>query len=244
MTGELLFVSSAITPLTNAQTKLVDKELRLAETKDAIYHNIATGYYDKLVLVDGTNNDIFNDTELDLIRRRGIDVEQLKFKQCAQQVNEFGKSYGEMLITNYMIENSNLVNSFGRFVKISGRYKLENADQIIPKLSKLDTFFLNYHPMIVRKYYPYTSTIMYKASIGFFKENLASCTEECSNDINGFLESVFFRRLHKLRRKPVKISYPFFSGLSGVTGKAVTHEHLKKRKILSALGFLGFTCDA
>ena len=241
--SELLFVPSVIKTFTSYATKLTDENTRLRESKKAIYFNIEQGYFDKLVIVDGSNIDILSEEEIEEIESRGIQVEQMKFQQSVEDVQKFGKSYGEMLITNYMIKNSKLVNEFGSFVKISGRYNFDNASDVIPKIASLSTFFLNDHPFILRNHYPFTSTIMYKTSVEFFNEHLADCGSECSKDITGFLESIFFRRLHVLKRRSVSVPYPCFSGLSGVTAGPIIHQHLQKRRILSSLGFLGFTCD-
>ena len=46
-----------------------------------------------------------------------------------------------------------------------------------------------------------------------------------------------------LKRRNVSVPYPCLSGLSGVTAGPINDQHLKKRQILSSLGFLGFTCD-
>ena len=122
--SELLFVPSVIKTFTSYATKLTDENTRLRESKKAIYFNIEQGCFDKLVIVDGSNIDILSEEEIEEIESRGIQVEQMKFQQSVEDVQKFGKSYGEMLITNYMIKNSKLVNEFGSFVKISGRYNL------------------------------------------------------------------------------------------------------------------------
>ena len=241
--SELLFVPSVVKTFATSANKLTDENTRLIESKKAIYFNIEQGCFDKLVIVDGSNNDILSANEIDGIESRGIQVEQIKFQQSVEDVQRFGKSYGEMLITNHMIKNSKLVNEFGSFVKVSGRYNFDNASDVIPKIATLSTFFLNYHPFILRNYHPFTSTVMYKTSVEFFNEHLADCGSECSNDISGFLESIFFRRLDELKPKHLSVPYPSFSGLSGVTGRPLTQEYLQIRRILSLCGLLGFTCD-
>jgi len=242
--SELLFVPSAIRTSTTLATKLIDENARLTQTKNAIYYNIKHGYFDRLVIVDGSDTVIFNDKEIQEIERCGVQVEQLKFQQPQALVQRLGKSYGEMTITNYMLKNSKLVNEFGGFVKISGRYNFVNVAQVMPAIQRYSTFFVNYHPFFIRNYYPYTSTILYKTSIDFFKEHLADCVTECNADVDGYLESVFFRRLNRLKRSNLSIAYPYFSGMSGVTGNAIVDGHLRKRRILSSLGLLSFTCDS
>jgi hypothetical protein len=242
--SELLFIPSVIRTSTTEATKLTDEVLRLRETKSAIYFNIQHGHFNKLVIVDGSNTDIFSDKEIDEIESRGIQVEQLKFQQSREAVQKYGKSYGEMTITNYMLENSKLANESGGFVKISGRYNFVNASDILPKIASYNTFFVNYHPRFIRKLYPYTATIFYKTSNDFFRKYLSDCGSECNNDLSGYLESVFFRRLIGLKRNNLLVPYAYFSGISGVTGSAIIDQHLRKRKILSSLGFLSFSCDS
>lgn len=241
--GELLFISSAVTTAVS-RTKQRDANIRLHETKEAIQYNISTGFFDKLVIVDGSDTNVLTKIEIDSIKRRGIQVEQLKFQQPVECVNQLGQSYGEMLITNYMLANSQLVKEFGRFIKISGRYKFVNAPAVLPKLSKLNTFFINYHPFFTRNTHSFTNTILYKSSVQFFRDHLEDCGEECSKDVDGYLESVFFRRVMALPRTNLSIPYPRFQGTGGGTGKPLVERHVRKRQILSYLGLLAFTCDS
>jgi hypothetical protein len=241
--SELLFVTSVITPYSRSITTLRDEKIRLENTKNAIFLSLKENLFSKLVIVDGSNFDILNKSEIIQIEKKGIQVEQLKFQQSITDVQNNGSSFGEMTIKEYMIKNSNLVSEHGTFCKLSGRYNLINAKKIIPKLRNYDTFFVNYHPFLIRNFFPFTSTIFYKSSVDFFEKYLIDCKKECSYEVDGFLESVFYRRLESVKKRYLSFPYPYFSGISGVTSKETVNNHLLIRRFLSASGFLSFTCD-
>lgn len=240
--SELLYIPSVIETYTSKITKFRDANKRLEETRKAVFLNLATGLYEKIVLVDGSNTDILTMNEIRNIENKGILVEQLKFQQPIKLVEKYGASFGEMTINDHMIRNSNLANEHGTFIKLSGRYNLVNSLEVVSKLKDLKTFFVNYHPFILRNFFPFTSTIFYKSSIDFYNKYLADCAEECSYEKNGFLESVYFRRLNKIKKSFLSIPYPYFSGYVGGGGMAY-NDHLIKRKVLSRMRFLSFTCD-
>ncbi len=241
--SELLFVTSVITPYSKSITTLRDEKIRYANTKNAIFSSLKEKLFSKLVIVDGSNFDILNKNEIIQIEKEGIQVEQLKFQQPIVDVQNYGVSFGEMTILEYMIKNSNLVSEHGTFCKLSGRYIITNAKKVIPKLRNYDTFFVNYHPYFVRNFFPYTSTVFYKSSVDFFEKHLIDCKKECSNEVDGYLESVFYRRLMSLKKRYLSFPYPFFNGISGVTSQELVNNHLLIRRFLSASGFLSFTCD-
>jgi hypothetical protein len=239
--SELLFVPSVISTYTDQSNKMVDKVVRLASIRESVLSNLQHGCFDQLVLVDGSNTDIFSESELDGIRSSGVEVEQLKFQQAKDGVAKFGKGYGEMLITNFMLENSNLVNARGEFMKLSGRYHFLNPEAVVSKLACIDNYFTNYHPLFIRKYFPYTSTIFYKAQVDFFKSTFGECHKECSHEVEGYLESVFYRQLAPLKRKAISIPYCYFHAISGTTGKLTVDRYREVRNFLSNIGLLSYS---
>ena len=62
--SELLYIPSVIETYTSKITKFRDANKRLEETRKAVFLNLATGLYEKIVLVDGSNTDILTMNEI------------------------------------------------------------------------------------------------------------------------------------------------------------------------------------
>jgi hypothetical protein len=201
--------------------------------------NLFTDY----VVVDGSGYDIFSTAEIKNFRDSGLNFEQLSFVQNGEDIETFGKSYGECTLIDYAISNSDLINRSGGFYKLSPRYMFNNAHEVISKITE-QNFFFNYNiwPLSIKS--PFTCTIFYKTSLDFYKSYLLDSISECSHDEYGFLESVFYRRLAKIReKKRVKIPFPFFSGIAGTTGAPIDNRHYYLRNCISSIGLLAFEYD-
>ena len=235
-----LFLPNVTKTYTNSSNSLVDVDIRLQEARKALFYIIKKKYFNKIVLVDGSNTKILSEKEISFYGKNGIIIEQLLFQQKTSDVLKYGKSQGEMQITNFMISNSLLVKNAGGFTKISPRYFFDNIDEVMSKIYNKKNIFYYYHPPFVREIFSFVSTIFYKTSIEFYKEHLENSIEECNNDVSGFLESVFFRKLRNIDKAAICSEFPHWSGIAGTSGKSLYNNHFKIRNTLSQLGFLAY----
>ena len=235
-----LFLPNVTKTYTNFSNVLVNEDLRHQEARKALFYIIEKRYFQKIVLVDGSKTKILSEKEIFFYAKNGIIIEQLLFQQKISDVLKYGKSNGEMQITNFMISNSLLVKNAGGFTKISPRYFFDNVDEVMSKIYNKKNIFYYYHPPFVRKIFSFVCTIFYKTSIEFYKEYLENSIEECNNDVSGYLESVFFRKLSNIDKTAIFCEFPHWSGIAGTSGKSLYNNHFKIRNTLCQLGFLAY----
>lgn len=234
-----LFLPNVVKTFTDFENVFNDENNRLEETKKAFYVILSKNYFDKIVIVDGSNFTIFSVSEIIEIQNTyNVKIEQLAFQQDKSLVDRYGKGNGEMQITNFMVENSRLVKEAGGFVKLTPRYFFDNIDEVLPKIKKFENVFFFYYPPIIRKIKPFVMTILYKTSLEFYNRQIRESLSEHNKSISGYAESVFYRQIIKLSKNGIKVDFPKFSGTSGTTGKKIKNQYMFFRKRFSSIGML------
>ncbi|MDV2446957.1 hypothetical protein CMU93_05500 [Elizabethkingia anophelis] len=226
---------------TDFESALKDSNIRLKETREALYAIISKNIFKEIVIVDGSDNPILSDSEIDSLRLNGVVIEQILFQQDKDLVSEFGKGHGEMQITNYMIEHSELVKKAGGFVKLTPRYFFDNLEEIFQIINKYTNIFFFYYPSPIRSIKPFIMSIFYKVSLDFYKENIEKSIQFHNKDVSGYMESVLYKQLIKKAKKGIRVNYPHFSGTSGTTGKNIRNQYVFLRSICAKLGLMAYS---
>lgn len=220
-----------------------NENVRLKESREALFEIIKKGFFRKIIIVDGSNNPILSREEISYYLEREIEIEQLLFEQDSDLVEQFGKGHGEMQITNYMVENSKLVNEYGGFVKLTPRYYFDNMKDVFPKINDFQNVFFYYYPEPVRKIKPFLVSIFYKTSLEFYNNHLKNSLEEHSKEIDGYMESVMYKRVNQLNKRKINSPFPHFSGTQGTTGKPIKNQYFFLRNICSKLGLMAYNFE-
>lgn len=237
-----VLITSAVKPASTSDTNLTSACARLHQCRDAIADLLEKRLFGYYVIVDGSNVEIFDQTEIDALAiKYGVQIEQLAFQQESEKVRLQGKSYGELAIIFYALNHSKLMKEFGSFTKISGRYSITNLHDVLLKVNHLKNFFFFDNPIFFNLNKKYTCTIVYRCETEFFQKAFNRTMEECSYDKNGFLESIFYRRLAPLNKKGVRVQFPYYTGISGVTGESIINSKYFFRNVLSKAGILCHT---
>lgn len=236
-----IFFPNVVKTSTDSNNLLTDENVRFSEARKALFSLLRKGYFKKVIIVDGSNCELLTKEEIAHFLELNIEVEQLRFQQNVDNVKSFGKSNGEIQITNYMLAHSRLVRQYGGFYKISPRYHIENICHIFPIITKLTNVFYYYHPPIVRNYKSFVCTAFYKMSTDFYEEHFSDCIQDCGLEVGGYLESVFFRRLNGLEKRPINIEFPFFSGIGGTKGAPMKERFYFARNMLSKTGYIAYS---
>jgi hypothetical protein len=229
----IALITSAIKPNAVDDTNLVDHIERLNQTRDAILEMIHDKTFDRIVIADGSNTTPFT----------AVEVEQVVFEQDREAVRIRGKSFGELQIMDYALSHSNLIRESGYFYKLSGRYTISNIKVIIDKIQKYQNVFFFNSPPFVPGVGRFASTILYKCSVDFFREVFDGAQDECSYEVEGYLEAVFFRRLVALRRKRRFVAFPWYNAVSGTTGRKAINRRYVIRDVASRFGLLCWSYD-
>jgi hypothetical protein len=237
-------ITSAVKPNAVDDTNLVDHVARLKQTRDAIYDLVKHSVFNKIVVVDGTNTPIFSTAEIaQIYNAHSIEIEQIAFLQNANEVRIKGKSFGELEIVNHAIINSRLIIDMGYFYKLSGRYTISNINEIVYRIGRKRNVFFFDNPPLFPIAGQFVSTIFYKSDVNFFLDVFKGAESECSYDVDGYLEAVFFRRLVKRRKFRCYVPFPWYNAVSGTTGREAVNRHYRKRKMAALLGVLCWSCE-
>ena len=236
-----LFLPNITKTFANFHNLHNNENTRLNESREALFQLISKNLFKEIVIVDGSNNPVLSNAEIEFFNMQGVVIEQLLFIQNKELVEKFGKGHGEMQITNFMIQNSVLVNNAGGFVKLTPRYFFYNIEKIMPILNQEKIVFFFYYPFIIRNFKKYTLSIFYKTTIDFYKTNILESIIYHSKDTSGLMESVLYRQIKGLNKKSIKVSFPYFSGISGTTGKKIRNQYYFFRNICSKLGLMAYT---
>ena len=165
-------------------------------------------------------------TNFDLVYvdNSGYDISFLKeeFKSYGDRIeyhslnnNNFdrslGKSYGELEIINYSLENSYKIKQFNFFLKSTGRYFLFNIENIISKIDLFDYNFIGH----------FSENIMHTGFIGFnidfykdFYKNSFGSTNPINDSNHYYLEHFF----HYMASKTEKKYFLDELGIDGISG--------------------------
>lgn len=220
---------------------LIDSKIRLAETRKALFEMVEKRYFDQIVIVDGSNTEILTKKEISEFAQKGVIIEQLLFQQNTLNVSEFGKSNGEMQIINYTVTNSVLIKKAGGFTKITPRYVLNNIDKIMPNICNEKNIFYFYEPSIIPNKNKFVCTIFFKSSLEFYKKYLENSILECEKETHGILESIFYRKLSKIKTKRIFVEFPHFKGIASTTGNNIKNRYFFARNISSKSGLLCYS---
>ncbi len=236
-----LFLPNVTKTFANFESKLIDSEVRLHESRQALFSIIKKNYFKEIVLVDGSNTPILSVDEILDFMSKGIRIEQLVFQQDITLVENYGKGNGEMQITNFMTKHSELVKRAGGFVKLTPRYYFDNIDEVFPIVNEYDNVFFFYYPEPVRNIKKFVMSIFYKTSLDFYNRNLKDSIVYHNKEVSGYMESVLYRQLRYLPKKSIYVSYPHFSGTSGTTGKSIQNQYVIFRNICSKIGTMAYS---
>lgn len=127
--------------------KLYDIRVRLAQYIDAIKY-----YYEQtnlpIVLVENSGFDLSKEPLIDIFFKSGR-LEILTYL-ASKKVRSMGKSYGDMDIIRYAVEKSSFIQNSDYILKITGRLKNLNVNDIIRQIHIYD--LKNRFRWIKRKY--------------------------------------------------------------------------------------------
>ncbi|MCC5610832.1 hypothetical protein LC612_29825 [Nostoc sp. CHAB 5834] len=233
-----LLITSVVQTYATNSNLLKDERKRLMQTREAVFKIVDQKIFTHIVIADGSNFQIFDREEILSFARKGLIIEQICFQQNQDEVRVGGKSQGELQIIYYAIQNSKLIAEFGGFHKISGRYSVKNLSSIVSATQSDNNVFYFDNPPALRLGGRFVATIFYKVQTDFFLTHFDGASSECGYRLDGFLESIFYRRLVELQRWRCFAPFPLYEGVSGTTGKPLVNRHYWIRNVVSRLGGL------
>lgn len=235
-----LLVTSSVNVEKFSNNNLFDSAARLLQTRASINDIVKSNFFKKIVLVDSTGCEPFEEYEIKKFYGLGVELEQLVFQQCKKDVSEKGKSWGEMQIMKFAFRNSKSISQSEAFFKISGRYTITNLNVIIPALDRCKNVFFYDNPAIVSNDRKWVSSIFFKVTPEFYMKHLLDSDLYCGHDTFGYLERVYYNKLAMLKASSIRVAFPYFHAISGTTGLPAKNKWHFVRSVLCHLGFLCF----
>lgn len=131
-----VLITSAISPPANTPAlRMTDSGMRAVTTKAGIFFWAGQGRKN-IVVCDSTGSNVLTSDELAAIRKLGVGIEQIAFKQDDALVVERGKAFAEGKLIEYAVRNSELLNQSGHFFKCTGKMFCRNFDRIWDLIAK------------------------------------------------------------------------------------------------------------
>jgi hypothetical protein len=214
----LLIITSTVFVNSNL-TVLTDPEIRKKQYIDSILFYLNTEMIDSLIICDNSDFDYSTIPSIQsLALEKGKDVEFLYFKGASELIFKLGKGYGEGEIMSHVFENSQLLQQFTHFFKVTGRVKVDNVDAILRQVKPASNHFqqIRLNPFLKVKL---RDSRFYRCSKEVFSTYLINA-HQLVNDSGGYyLEHAYTNALKDngvpFRNFPV---LPRFQGISGSHG--------------------------
>jgi hypothetical protein len=129
MTPTVLITSALAPPVNTPTLRMIGSDIRAITTKAAIFFWVGQGPKN-IVVCDSTGSTVLTSEELSSIRKLGVAIEQIAFKQDDALVVERGKAFAEGKLIEFAIRNSELLNKSGHFFKCTGKIFCRNFSLI------------------------------------------------------------------------------------------------------------------
>lgn len=227
--GEIvLLLTATIRPQEKRYTALQNQRLRLQQYIESLKYYIVDTNIKNIVFCDNSGVD-FNTEELFLLADKyGKELEIIQFIGNENKIAKYGKGYGEGEIIEYALHNSRLLQHEDYFIKITGRLKIKNIDEIASKIDINKVYFnktVNKEEMIDTIMFCIPKKAYIKWFIGEYKQ---------VNDKGGrYIEWIYKEIVYKNKIRIVNIPcYPLIEGVSGSTGKKYQKNFGWKRRVI------------
>lgn len=108
---------------------ITDVSARERQYSDTLNFYLQSGWVTEIVFIENSGYDLISFWEL------AEAYPNVKTEVLSCSLNDFprelGKSYGEMRLLDYVVENSKLVSQNGGFIKVTGRFPFLNLDKLL-----------------------------------------------------------------------------------------------------------------
>lgn len=223
-----ILLTSTIRPNITVFSKRNDPRVRERDYRDVVYALAKTDY--PIVFCDSSDYPLDNIKGV-LDARAPETYEVLQFDGSTFPA-ALGKGYGELQIIKYALEHSKILKGCDFIVKITGRYSVQNLEQI------LDSMKVDGSTLVVADYAPlarYTYSGFFIARPIFFTKYLFPLQDFLNDSEKRFFEIALHQAIQKAEQEgsavlpfPVK---PLISGYSGTWNVKMAEGNYKDIKM-------------
>lgn len=214
-------------PLQMSQLTLRDEEERFRQYEESICSLINSKAFSEIVFCENSGYGTEKLSHLmDRAEDAHIKLELLSFQGDTDKICIHGKGYGEGEIMDYVFSKSRFAKEASYFVKITGRLKVDNIQEIVVRLKQEKTYF-NIPNRTIRDIY---DTRIYAMPADQFQKSFRNVYEQVMDGQGIFLEHVYTQVLKDCRIRVTNFPrYPRIVGMSGSGGIAYSYTEWKCR---------------
>lgn len=173
-------------------------------------------------------------------------LELFSFTGDKEAMERYGKGYGEGEIMAYVLSHSRLLTEVEGFLKVTGRLRLTNAEQLLREADHRQTYFMPIsliRPrwLVPRSARPCVEVRVYYTTAALFREVLLPAYRRVSDDKTYFLEHAYH---DALAASPVNVRCfpiaPEIAGISGSNGWLFRERPYWKKLLIRGIFYLGY----
>lgn len=218
-----LLLTSTINPKDFPFVGRKGKGNREKDCMEAINFYIKKGF--RIVFIDNSN---FKSEKIIDQNGSNLCFEYLSFESTDSHL---GKGHGELEIIDFALKTSKYLESEDFFLKISGRYIIDNIEELCKGIKELDY----YHYCNFSRDLYWADTRFMILTKSFFSNYFKPACSQYLNESDGVtFEKVYARAIHAWMAEGGRIkllpSFPFYRAFNGVTNKKIQFNLLLKIK--------------
>lgn len=228
-----LLLTGTITPQTNYELNLTNSKERYRQYIHNLVKLISLSNFSEFVFCENSWADIPDKDMIEsLCDFYGKKIEFISFIGNSELTKKYTRAYWDQEIMEYALLHSKIIAEHEFFFKLTGRYWVENINDIIKAWSSRDTVFIK--GGIGKKT---VHTCFFKCSKAYFNSHFLWKYHQLENYPNHSLEYLYY---DKIKQSWVNLSinhtHPIFSGEYGAGGRMDESWILKlKTKIFAYL---------
>lgn len=218
MSSVVLITTANVPPKEVPFLKMTDFATRYITAKAAVFFWAAQGIK-QIVIADATGEALLNEQEILLIRKMGVEVEQISYFQNENSVKLKGKGYGEGQLLKFALMNSDFLNHAKSFFKCTGKIYCRNFGEIANLIQEnnIENIFWR-HLDDGDPSKPWADTRFFYSSKNFCEEKIIPAYLNSDDGISAATEYNCFNILNASLPTATALR-PLLSGFSGGTGK-------------------------
>lgn len=220
---KVLLITASILPQEKRFLKLKDPKRRLCQYLNSLRFYIIQTNMSHIVMCDNSAYEFPSDKMLALAKRYGKELEILQFSGSERKISSRGKGYGEGEIIEYALTHSRLLKEADFFIKVTGRLKVRNIDQIAAHMD-MDKIYINREIRDFRasqKQGLQMNTVIYGMPKSVYMSEFADAYKEVWDIHKVYLEHVFYNR--SVENGLNVCNLPFFPVIAGISGTGGNH---------------------
>lgn len=213
----VLLITSSIVPQEKRFLILKEPKQRLSQYLDSLRFYIVHTNLNNIALCDNSGFNFPVDEMTALAKEYGKKLEIIQFVGDKKKIIENGKGYGEGEIIEYALHHSLLLKKSSYFIKVTGRLKVTNIDQIIERID-LTKIYMNKNIHNFRKSEKSTkmNTVLYGIPKKIYMAVFVDAYKNVCDKRGIYLEHVFAKRI--IENGLIIYNIPHFPVIDGISG--------------------------